>query len=80
LALHWAIDTELTGPTKVDGCAKSPKNSIWNVHGFYNVELTCPGDIRWDAKAEQFVNDAEANGMFSRPERPGHGVGSLSRA
>jgi predicted dehydrogenase len=185
--LHWALDTELTGPTKVEGYAEFPRNSIWNVHGSYNVELTYPGDIRvsvsdklpnglkfvgddgwifvsregqatssdpatssgglkpldashprlldekgitvelprsdshhrnwlecvqtnrtplapaavahrsnsacivswiamklgrplrWDAKAEQFVNDAEANAMLSRPERPGHGVGSLPK-
>lgn len=30
--------------------------------------------LEWDAAAERFVNDAEANAMLTRPERPGHGA------
>jgi predicted dehydrogenase len=30
--------------------------------------------LEWDAKAERFVNDAEANSMLSRPERAGYGA------
>lgn len=44
--LHWALDTELSGPRKVEGKADFPKNRIWNVHGAYHVELTYPQDVR----------------------------------
>jgi myo-inositol 2-dehydrogenase/D-chiro-inositol 1-dehydrogenase len=30
--------------------------------------------LTWDAKAEHFVNDAEANAMLTRPERAGYGA------
>jgi myo-inositol 2-dehydrogenase / D-chiro-inositol 1-dehydrogenase len=30
--------------------------------------------LEWDAKAERFVNDDEANAMLTRPERPGYGA------
>ena len=30
--------------------------------------------LRWDAQAEQFVNDDEANAMLSRPERAPYGA------
>jgi myo-inositol 2-dehydrogenase/D-chiro-inositol 1-dehydrogenase len=30
--------------------------------------------LTWDAKAEQFVNDAEANAMLTRPERAPYGA------
>lgn len=30
--------------------------------------------LRWDAKAERFVNDAEANALLSRPERAPYGA------
>ena len=43
---HWAMDAELTGPSRVEGMAEFPKNSIWNVHGPYRVELTYPGGIQ----------------------------------
>ncbi len=35
--------------------------------------------LTWDAKAERFVNDAEANAMLTRPERAGYGALSLAR-
>jgi hypothetical protein len=34
--------------------------------------------LTWDAKAEQFVNDAEANAMLSRPERAPYGAMRLA--
>lgn len=34
--------------------------------------------IEWDPVAERFVNDAEAQSMLSRPERPGHGALQLA--
>jgi hypothetical protein len=30
--------------------------------------------LKWDAKAERFVNDAAANALLSRPERAGYGA------
>lgn len=44
--MHWALDVELTGPSKVEARADFPVNKIWNVHGAYDVELTYPGDVR----------------------------------
>jgi len=35
--------------------------------------------LAWDAKAERFVNDAEANAMLTRPERAGYGALTLAR-
>ena len=34
--------------------------------------------LTWDAKAERFVNDAEANAMLSRPERGPYGATKLA--
>lgn len=44
--LHWALNTELSGPTRVEGRAEFPTNKIWNVHGAYDVELTYPGNVK----------------------------------
>jgi predicted dehydrogenase len=35
--------------------------------------------LTWDARAERFVNDAEANAMLTRPERAGYGALTLAR-
>jgi predicted dehydrogenase len=43
--LHWALDVELSGPTRIEGKAEFPKNKIWNVHGPYHIELKYPGDV-----------------------------------
>jgi hypothetical protein len=34
--------------------------------------------LTWDAKAERFVKDAEANAMLTRPERGGYGALQLA--
>ena len=34
--------------------------------------------LTWDARAERFVNDAAADAMLTRPERPGHGAFRLA--
>lgn len=44
--LHWALDQEQGGPRWVEARAEFPKNSIWNVHGAYRVELEYPGGVR----------------------------------
>lgn len=54
---HWGMDLELSGPTKIEGRAEFPPNSIWNVHGAYDVELTYPGDVRMT------VSDKLPNGI-----------------
>lgn len=36
--------------------------------------------LTWDAKAEQFVNDDQANSMLSRPERAPYGAMRLAKA
>ena len=55
--MHWALDLETSGPSRVEGTAAFPTNEIWNVHGEYNVELTYPGDIR------VHVSDKNPNGL-----------------
>jgi myo-inositol 2-dehydrogenase/D-chiro-inositol 1-dehydrogenase len=42
---HWGMDQEFGGPTKIEGKGEFPTNSIWNVHGKYDVHLTYPGDV-----------------------------------
>lgn len=43
---HWGMDQEYGGPTKIEGRGEFPTNSIWNVHGKYNVHLTYPGGVQ----------------------------------
>lgn len=43
---HWGMDQELGGPSKIEGRGEFPTNSIWNVHGKYNVHLTYPGGVQ----------------------------------
>jgi predicted dehydrogenase len=54
---HWGMDMESSGPVKIEGRAEFPKNSIWNVHGAYDVELMYPGNIRMT------VSDKLPNGV-----------------
>jgi myo-inositol 2-dehydrogenase/D-chiro-inositol 1-dehydrogenase len=44
-SLHWALDCEHGGPSRVEGHAEFPKNSVWNVHGAYDVTLNYPGGV-----------------------------------
>jgi myo-inositol 2-dehydrogenase/D-chiro-inositol 1-dehydrogenase len=55
--MHWALDLEASGPSRVEGTADFPTNKIWNVHGAYDVKLTYPGDIR------VHVSDKHNNGL-----------------
>ena len=36
--------------------------------------------LTWDAKAERFVNDAEANALLTRPERAPYGALRLAQS
>lgn len=55
--MHWALNLESSGPSRVEGKADFPTNKIWNVHGAYAVQLTYPGDIRVS------VSDKHNNGL-----------------
>lgn len=55
--MHWALNTELTGPKRIEGRGDFPTNSIWNVHGAYEVELVYPDDIIVS------VSDKHPNGL-----------------
>ncbi len=60
---HWGMNTELTGPTKIEGKGAFPANKIWNVHGAYRVELTYPGNVRMTVSDKfqngiKFIGDA----------------------
>jgi len=54
---HWGMDQEFGGPTKIEGKGEFPTNTIWNVHGKYNVHLTYPGDV------QMRVSDELQNGI-----------------
>lgn len=54
---HWGLDQEYGGPLKLEGRGEFPTNSIWNVHGKYNVHLTYPGDV------QMRVSDELQNGI-----------------
>ena len=55
--LHWALDVEQSGPSRIEGRADFPSNSIWNVHGSYEVELTYPRNV------QVTVSDRFPNGL-----------------
>jgi myo-inositol 2-dehydrogenase / D-chiro-inositol 1-dehydrogenase len=55
--LHWALNVENSGPTRVEGKAEFPSNSIWNVHGAYDIELTYPNKVLVS------VSDKHPNGL-----------------
>lgn len=55
--MHWALDVEHTGPSLVHGNAEFPSNSIWNVHGTYDVRLKYPRGI------DVHVSDRYENGL-----------------
>ena len=53
--LHWALDAELGGPLRIEGRAEFPTNTIWNVHGAYDVDLTYRDGVRV-AVSDKFPN------------------------
>jgi myo-inositol 2-dehydrogenase/D-chiro-inositol 1-dehydrogenase len=56
-SLHWALDCEDSGPTRVEGRGEFPKNDVWNVHGAYDLLLTYPGGVKVS------VSDKHPNGL-----------------
>ena len=55
--MHWALNTELTGPSHIEATAEFPKNRIWNVHGAYQIDLTYPAGVQVS------VSDKHPNGL-----------------
>ncbi len=56
--MHWALDCEHTGPTKVSGRGEFPDpDRIWNVHGAYDVTLEYPKGVT------VHVSDKNPNGL-----------------
>src|SRR5262249_44682211 len=55
--MHWALNTELSGPGRIEAHAEFPHNRVWNVHGAYQVDLVYPGDIKVS------VSDKHPNGL-----------------
>jgi len=55
--MHWALNTELSGPSRVEAKADFPQHKIWNVHGAYQVDLLYPGDVKVS------VSDKHPNGL-----------------
>jgi len=44
--MHWALEFENTGPSKVEGRGEFPDpERIWNVHGAYDVTLQYPKNV-----------------------------------
>jgi predicted dehydrogenase len=44
--MHWALDCEHTGPTKIVGKGEfPPEERIWNVHGAYDIVLAYPNNV-----------------------------------
>ncbi len=37
---HWGMDTERTGPVRVEADARFPTSGLWTVHGPYRCQLT----------------------------------------
>ena len=67
-------------------CVKSRKEPIAPVNNGHHVFAACAiswiamklqRPLTWDAKAEKFTGDDEANKMLRRPERDGHGIFNL---
>ena len=54
---HWAMGTELSGPTEVLGHAEYPKKGLWDVHGPYHVRA------RYANGATMYVSEKFPNGL-----------------
>jgi predicted dehydrogenase len=43
---QWAMGTEYTGPTEVEGKTEYPKDGLWDVHGMFHIEYTYPSGVK----------------------------------
>jgi predicted dehydrogenase len=49
---HWAMDTEYTGPTEVQGSAEFPNGGLWDVHGPFRTEAVYENGVRMVVSGE----------------------------
>ena len=49
---HWGMDTEYTGPVKVEANATFPKEGLWNVHGPYTLTNTYENGVVMELSSE----------------------------
>ena len=68
---EWVEEMRTRGPLAMP-LEEAQRTSVACVLGYMAMKLG--RKLKWDAKAERFVDDAEANGMMFRPARPGFGV------
>ncbi|MFM7356966.1 MAG: Gfo/Idh/MocA family protein [Sediminibacterium sp.] len=59
---HWAMDTEFTGPTRINGKASFPREDknykgIWDVHGQFNTEAIYENGVK------MYISDQLPNGI-----------------
>ena len=43
---QWAMGTEYTGPTEIEGKAEYPRDGLWDVHGMFHIEYTYPNGVK----------------------------------
>ncbi len=43
---QWAMGTEYTGPTEIEGKTEYPKDGLWDVHGMFHIEYTYPNGVK----------------------------------
>jgi myo-inositol 2-dehydrogenase / D-chiro-inositol 1-dehydrogenase len=55
--MHWALDCEHSGPSRIEAHADFPSNKIWNVHGAYDINLIYPKNVHVN------VSDKNPNGL-----------------
>ena len=75
--LNWLQAVASRKPTNVAPAPVAHRATAACIVAWIAMKLGRP--LTWDPVKEQFVNDAEANGMLSRPERAGYGAVRLSK-
>ena len=68
---EWVEEMRTHGPLAMP-LEEAQRTSVACVLGYMAMKLG--RKLKWDAKNERFIDDAEANGMMFRPARPGFGV------
>ena len=68
---EWVEEMRTHGPLAMP-LEEAQRTSVACVLGYMAMKLG--RKLKWDAKGERFIDDAEANGMMFRPARPGFGV------
>jgi predicted dehydrogenase len=43
---QWAMGTEHSGPTEIEGKAEYPRDGLWDVHGMFHIEYTYPNGVK----------------------------------